>query len=183
MAGNFGFKHCPINTSVKYCKWTAPKEDEFKLNMDASLTDEGGGIGGIIRNASGQVIHIFSISVDKDEIFSLEIQAICEGIGVAEKLGISNLWIETDSTFAVDSINKKTDPPWKKLDQIFKARHKLGGMNWKISHIWREANAAADFLSKRNCPFKGVDIPLEGIPEPLHQILCDDMRGKFYQRL
>ncbi|XP_077252334.1 uncharacterized protein LOC143891675 [Tasmannia lanceolata] len=131
---------------------------EFKLNTDASLVDEGGGIGGILRNKDGEIIHFFSKNTDGDEIFALEIQAICEGVAVAKYLGITSLWIEADSSFAVNSFNKRSLPPWKQMQSIQRAWTDLAGMKWRITHIWREGNMAADFCPRESAPLKAIPL-------------------------
>ncbi|XP_077251649.1 uncharacterized protein LOC143890850 [Tasmannia lanceolata] len=88
---NFGYRHIPKEVSDKSCRWLPPIPGECKLNTDASLSTEGGGIRGIIRNDWGDPVYLFSLNVAKDEIFTLEIQAICEGIVAAKNLGITSV--------------------------------------------------------------------------------------------
>ncbi|XP_077226370.1 uncharacterized protein LOC143859595 [Tasmannia lanceolata] len=54
---------------------------------------------------------------------------------------------------------------------------------WEISHIWREANQAADYLSKPNCSIKGEDIQLVSIPPDLQNIVSLDYDGMVYSRV
>ncbi|XP_077237284.1 uncharacterized protein LOC143878956 [Tasmannia lanceolata] len=149
----------------------------YKLSVkekDLKFCYAGGGIGGIIRNKDGEIIHFFSKITDGEEIFALEIQAICEGVAVAKNLGITSLWIEADSSFAVNSFNKISSPPWKKIPAIHRAWSELAGMTWRISHIWREGNMAADFLSKRECPFKGHSTFQTRVPDDLLAVVKSD---------
>ncbi|XP_077228461.1 uncharacterized protein LOC143861420 [Tasmannia lanceolata] len=156
---------------------------EYKLNTDASLSDEGGGLGGTLRDSNGEVLHCFSVNTQKDEIFSLEIKAICIGVEVAKRLGITHLWIEADSNFAVNSFAKLSDPPWKNLSEISKCWKFLNTIDWKITHIWREANSVADLLSKRDYPCKSLNIPLQCIPNYLRDSISRDISGEMYLRL
>ncbi|XP_077221686.1 uncharacterized protein LOC143855449 [Tasmannia lanceolata] len=165
MANNFGYKFLRNCKTDRFCKWIPPIPGEFKLNSYASLSDEGGGIGGIIRDSIGDAIYCFSLSIPKGEIYSLEIHAICTGVAAAMALGITKLWIEADSTFVVASVDKSSHPTWKNLPDIKKAWSYLDSIDWRISHIWREANSAANYLSKISCPYKGENIPI-------HSILC-----------
>ncbi|XP_077232588.1 uncharacterized protein LOC143869923 [Tasmannia lanceolata] len=180
---NFNYKHNIHPLSAKICKWNLPVLGELKLNTDASLSNEGRGIGGLIRNHFGEVACFFSMNVLKEEIYILEIRAICEGVAAASRLGIRHLWIEADSSFAVDVFNEKSQTPWRSITKFDTAKAYLDGIQWKISHIWREANSAVDYLSKRDCLCKGEDIPLDNIPVPLSEILKNDAEGKEYQRL
>ncbi|XP_077228476.1 uncharacterized protein LOC143861434 [Tasmannia lanceolata] len=121
VANHFGYKLSVKEKELQFCCWLQPELGEFKLNTDASLVDEGGGIGGILRNKDGEIIHVFSENNDGDEIFALEIQAICEGVAVAKSLGLTSLWIEANSSFAVNSFNKRYLPLWKKIPSIQRA--------------------------------------------------------------
>ncbi|XP_077249457.1 uncharacterized protein LOC143888964 [Tasmannia lanceolata] len=183
VANHFGYKLSVKEKELQFCCWLPPELGEFKLNTDASLVDEGGGIGGILRNKDGEIILVFSKFTDGDEIFALEIQAICEGVAVEKYLGITSLWIEADSSFAVNSFNKRSLPPWKKIPSIQRAWTNLAGMKWRITHIWREDNMAADFLSKRECPFKGHSTSQMTVPDELLAIVKSDRERTKYLRL
>ncbi|XP_077252578.1 uncharacterized protein LOC143891980 [Tasmannia lanceolata] len=129
-------------------------------------------------------ITIFSLNTDAEDIHSLEIQAIYTGVIQARKLGINSLWIEADSFLAVNVINGSGSGPWKKQAMIREIiEHLRNFSSWKLTHVWRESNAATDYLSKRSCPWKGEDIPLPLVPEKLLSIMTDDRMGTVYIRL
>ncbi|XP_077236556.1 uncharacterized protein LOC143878125 [Tasmannia lanceolata] len=154
----------------------------YSMNIRRSNCEIRGGIRGIIRDSNRDVFYFFSLSISKDEIYSLEIQAIT-GVAAAMTLRITKLWIEADSTFVVDSVDKSSHPPWKNLQDIKKAWRYPNNIDWRITHIWREANFAADYLSKRSYPCNGENIPIHSIPLPLLEILSKDQSGEIYQRL
>ncbi|XP_077222166.1 uncharacterized protein LOC143856010 [Tasmannia lanceolata] len=156
---------------------------EYKLNADASLVRNGGGIGGLIRDSNGMVIKAFSVNIPKEEIFELELEAIMNGVNLVTDMGASMLWIESDSSFAVDVIQGKTAPPGHKAARIGGLFHSLNNLDsWRISHCWREGNQIADFLSKHDCLCKGSDINPLMIPPNLLEILYSDRDGKVYTR-
>ncbi|XP_077252520.1 uncharacterized protein LOC143891908 [Tasmannia lanceolata] len=127
---------------------------------------------------------MFSLETDTDVIFSLELKAILKGILLAEKLNISDVWIESDSLFAVNIIAKKSTPPWKDINLINKISETLVKFNqWSISHCWREGNAVADCLSKRNYTFKGLDLPPWTVTQDLMELLHRDRNGEKFVRL
>ncbi|XP_077226461.1 uncharacterized protein LOC143888960 [Tasmannia lanceolata] len=119
-ATNLKYKHILDDPSSRYCSWSPPNEDELKLNSNASLDSLGGGLGGLIRDNQGMIKNLFSINVDKKEIYELELQAIERGIVLALSMNCLKLWIESDSKLAVDIIlgivrvplEAKTNP-WK----------------------------------------------------------------------
>ncbi|XP_077226411.1 uncharacterized protein LOC143859643 [Tasmannia lanceolata] len=44
IASNFGYVLCPTKSELKWCSWNKLDPDIFKINTDASLDSEGGGI-------------------------------------------------------------------------------------------------------------------------------------------
>ncbi|XP_077252390.1 uncharacterized protein LOC143891741 [Tasmannia lanceolata] len=126
----------------------------MKLNSDACLKGEEAAIGGIIRDDASRIIASFAVKKEPKAIHSLEIDAILHGIFLARNHKATKLWIESDSDVAVN-----------------------------ISHIWREANGAADLLSKHDCQVKGEDISNQCLPSELLIIVLSDANGTLYERL
>ncbi|XP_077252452.1 uncharacterized protein LOC143891825 [Tasmannia lanceolata] len=151
---------------------------KIKLNTDASLTGDDGGIGGILRNDLGLCSAMFSLNCAPAPIHLLEIDAIINDVLLAESMNIKNLWIESDSLTAVKVVQNSSPCPWKKMPDLEHLAERLSGFdNWSITHIWREGNRAADFLSKISCPCKGLPIPPSVIPHELNVILLKDSSG------
>ncbi|XP_077215523.1 uncharacterized protein LOC143850102 [Tasmannia lanceolata] len=96
------------------------------------------------------------------------------------------VWIEYDSLLAVNIINGKSECPSKKLKKLqtlYNIQSLLSTMeHWEVSHVWREANRGADFLSKIDCPIKGENIPVHLLPKPLLDIAMEDSLGVLYPR-
>ncbi|XP_077251809.1 uncharacterized protein LOC143891039 [Tasmannia lanceolata] len=83
----------------------------------------------------------------------------------------------------VNIINSQAPCPWKTLTLLDKICLGLAAfVDWKVTHVWREANSAADFLSKEDCPCKGDDIPPSSIPISLKDIIATDSAGVPYTR-
>ncbi|XP_077232361.1 uncharacterized protein LOC143869152 [Tasmannia lanceolata] len=178
---------CPlfaVNSSPQFCQWEKPGGDVVKLNSDASMKGDAAGIGGILRDYTGTIRGCFSLNTDLKSIHILEMDAILHGLELARKLNISNIWIESDSLVAVKIMNGSWDCPWRAkslLNTIIKRLQEFH--NWKVSHIWREANQPADYLSKPECPCKGMDIEVMGIPSQLVELVIQDSLGTRYPRL
>ncbi|XP_077228474.1 uncharacterized protein LOC143861432 [Tasmannia lanceolata] len=184
IAANFGCAFCPKIRSPQVCCWSKPNQGSFKINSDASLSTDGGGMGGAIRNHNGFLVSMFSVNVESEEILVLEIKAVLVGLRLAASLGLTNIWIEVDSKIAADVINGTSKTPWKCFACTQEIRQLLSSfLQWKISHIWREGNSVADFLSKRNCPCKGTALP-PFLADPALLLLMDSDRiGSEYYRL
>ncbi|XP_077246085.1 uncharacterized protein LOC143885940 [Tasmannia lanceolata] len=170
--------------ALKYCVWIPPQANEVKLNTDASLSSDSASIGGILRGSSGDARFMFSIDVDRGPISDLELEAIIQGVHLLDKAANPKLWIESDSLQAVNIIRKEWPCPWKQIPALENLLIVLNRLeSWKISHIWREGNRAADYLSKSNCLCKGNPIPRNLLPFDLSMILSEDFSGKSYLRL
>ncbi|XP_077242465.1 uncharacterized protein LOC143882977 [Tasmannia lanceolata] len=183
-AANFGLPCIQERTSAVFCSWTRPADEVYKLNTDAAVRNGNGGIGGLIRNSEGEVQVMFSLRSDIQEIHLLEMEAILHGINLARKEGYNSIWIESDSLLAVNVILEKWDCPWKAIPIVEAIRDALRNTPiWKLSHIWREANGAADFLSKPDCCCEGAALLPSYIPRGLREILDLDAAGHLYPRL
>ncbi|GMI63604.1 hypothetical protein HRI_000029700 [Hibiscus trionum] len=105
-------------------------------------------------------------------------------IMLASDLGISTIWVESDSRNVVKAINRelKYGPEigcylsqiWELLDSF---------ENHLVTHLWREANKAADYLSKMRVG-EDADLLLWPVdfPDMLRNIIKDDAQGKIYFR-
>ncbi|XP_077228479.1 uncharacterized protein LOC143861436 [Tasmannia lanceolata] len=184
IAANFGCPLFPKIRSPQVCCWHKPNQGTFKINSDASLDADGGGMGGAIRDNNGFLLSMFSVNVEQEEILALEIRAVLEGLRLASSWGLTKIWIEVDSKTAADIIMGTSKTPWKCFTHIQVIPHLLSRLvQWKVSHIWREGNSVADYLSKRNCPCKGYGLPPFLAPPALLLLLDSDRRGSEYSRL
>ncbi|XP_077237378.1 uncharacterized protein LOC143879071 [Tasmannia lanceolata] len=155
-----------------------------KLNSDASLTDSEGSIGGIIRDHTGTTTSLFSSQTAKSEINIMELQAINRGLELAKSKNIGKIWVESDSLSAVETISKESKCPWKAIMLLDRIETLLSTFNnWKITHLWREGNQPADFLSKTDCICKGDDIQVQDIPPQLLVLIARDSTGAPHYRL
>ncbi|XP_077215524.1 uncharacterized protein LOC143850104 [Tasmannia lanceolata] len=145
--------------SSRHCTWDPPPEDMAKLNSDASLANDQGSIGGLIRGSTSNIMVMFSWNKAPETISELELEAILEGVKLARSMDIRKLWIETDSMNALQIITGKCNCPWRKKVTLKLLQDLLTSFEmWKVSHQWREANQPADYLSKHDCPLKGIKI-------------------------
>ncbi|XP_077231933.1 uncharacterized protein LOC143868422 [Tasmannia lanceolata] len=184
IASNFGCTLCPRICPPQAFSWIKPLQGCFKTNSNASLDKEGGGIGGVIRDNNGFLVSMFSANVEVEDILALEIHAVLEGLQLAAFLGIDKIWMEVDSKSAADVINGISKIPWRCFHRIQEIHQLLSlFLQWRISHIWREGNSVADFLSKRKCPCKGTDIPPFLSPPALLQLLDTDRSGIEFCRM
>ncbi|XP_077219071.1 uncharacterized protein LOC143853222 [Tasmannia lanceolata] len=180
----FGFPIFTRSPPVRTCSWKPPDGDILKLNTDASLAEDKASIGGIIRDKDHIIKGAFSLDSPPHSINELEIESISKGIKLAISKGTDRLWIESDSLQAVSIIKGVLKCPWRQIAKVHQTLRDLNSLNyWHISHIWREANGAADFLSKTSCPIKGECISVLDLPRELLRIVASDSSGVPYVRM
>ncbi|XP_077228307.1 uncharacterized protein LOC143861248 [Tasmannia lanceolata] len=156
----------------------------FQVNTDVAIHGDNAGLGGLIRDLSGKEVAAFSVKLPAKEIHVLEMKAILLGARLAAEKGLTYTLLESDSLTAVNVINDDRTCPWKAISVIADIRDALLCLdNWKLSNVWREANVAADFLSKPTCSIEGVDIPVVDLPIDLLDIIVADSNGTLYPRL
>ncbi|KAL2531299.1 SVP3 [Abeliophyllum distichum] len=102
--------------------------------------------GGIIRDSSGQCIRTFFSFYGDCTILKAELRAILDGIILAQRLELSVLWVESDSTLAIHCITKGGGP-WHIQVTLRHIRHLLALDRDTITHIFREGNQVADLLA------------------------------------
>ncbi|KAL2462072.1 RNase H domain-containing protein [Abeliophyllum distichum] len=126
--------------------WRTPPVGSYKINTDGCVKDGFASGGGIIRDSSGQCIRAFFSFYGDCTILEAELRAILDGIILAQRLGLSVLWVESDSTLAIHCITKGGGP-WHIQATIRHIRHLLALDRDTITHIYREGNQVADLLA------------------------------------
>ncbi|XP_077232554.1 uncharacterized protein LOC143869880 [Tasmannia lanceolata] len=117
-------------------------------------------------------------------IQELEIDAILVGSRLATDYGFRNIWVETDSLLVIQVISSQIKCPWRKKQALYNIHCLMSKIDhWKITHVWREANRGADFLSKIDCPIKGGNIPVHLLPQARLDIAEEDFSGTLYPRM
>ncbi|MFL3050304.1 MAG: ribonuclease HI family protein, partial [Candidatus Neomarinimicrobiota bacterium] len=97
--------------------------------------------------------HSFSENIGAATNNEAEYQALIRALDISKKLNIYKIDIFSDSELLVKQINLEYKVKNERLKKLHtKARDKLYNSTWKLSHIRREKNRKADFLSK-----KGLD--------------------------
>lgn len=176
-------KDARVTTAVQLCKWSSPPVGFVKLNMDGSLTSQGGGLRGILRNDMGEVIAYFHQATQEKNIMAIEAEAIHLRVQIALHMKASKVWIESDSHIVVDSLLHKHEIPWKIQKTCWKIKRNLSSLaKWEISHSWQEANRAADHLAKVGLTHSDVILWPVILHIVLGSIVREDRMGTLYPR-
>lgn len=118
----------------------------------SELENSNAGIGGVFykdQNFSSE-FHSFSENIGAATNNEAEYQALIRALDISKKLNIYKIDIFSDSELLVKQINLEYKVKNERLKKLHtEARDKLYNSIWKLSHIRREKNRKADFLSKK----------------------------------
>jgi len=130
-------------------RWNAPLPGVIKLNFEGSLTHHSAAGGFIIRDWSGQLIRAGAAHYGESGILVTEARALRDGVIAASHLGIKHLLIEGDNATVIRTLRGEVSPPWQIATITQDVHVLLRDMAYvSISHVYREANMAVDWLSK-----------------------------------
>ncbi|XP_042495054.1 uncharacterized protein LOC122074287 [Macadamia integrifolia] len=89
--------------------WRRPQVNWIKLNFDGSSMGNPGraGASGIFRNHMGAVMDSYKIFIGVSKVFQAEVEGLMVGLMRAREMGITRLWVETDSSAVAISFEKK----------------------------------------------------------------------------
>ena len=87
---------------------------------------------------------------EASSILEAEARGLREGIRGARSLGIGNLIVEGDNLAVINAIKRLWKIPWSIHSIILDAIQDMGQFeDVQIGHVFREANAAADWMAHR----------------------------------
>eukprot|EP00253_Pinus_taeda_P023451 PITA_23451 len=152
-------------TSSQTHNWQPPPEACLKLNFDGASRGNPGiaGIGGVIRNHRGDIIHIFCRSMGECTNNEAEFAAMEQGLRVLKSSTQGNFIVEGDSSLAISVAKRiqagtptsKVTKHWRLAKATESIADLLGGLKGTVfQSIRRKANGLADFLANH-----GADTP------------------------
>ncbi|GMI79787.1 hypothetical protein HRI_001648000 [Hibiscus trionum] len=132
--------------------WTAPPAGALKFIVDASTRGSFGesGIGGIIRNHTGQTIAIFSKAIGLSDPTGAEISALTEAcrILIAMKWHLAApIIIESDCESVIKWIENILHCPAVFKDRLMACVQVQSSFNWRFSFMYRDSNCVAHRLA------------------------------------
>lgn len=146
----------PKPYSTNLVRWHKPDEGWFKLNSnEASLRNSGKvGGGGVIRDCNGTWIKGYQRRIGTATTTSIlaEFWVLRDGLTLADQLVITHLVVELDAKVILELVlsNNNSNKAYSPLlnDCMFLLNR---FQHFKINHVFREANRAADKLAKDGC--------------------------------
>ncbi|KAL0281808.1 UNVERIFIED_CONTAM: putative ribonuclease H protein, partial [Sesamum radiatum] len=133
--------------------WRKPQEDWYKLNTDGASKGNPGisGAGGILRDHLGRVIFAFQEPLGINTNTQAELSAINRGLQICRDKGFRKIWIEINAKTIIMLISSPRQGAWNLQNTLQRIRNIQSQMTYRISHIFREGNQAADFLANQAC--------------------------------
>ncbi|KAH9666802.1 putative ribonuclease H protein [Citrus sinensis] len=145
---NSGISQQPRRKEI-FIRWIPPPWPWCKLNSDGSRkNDREAGAGGVIQDSVGHWISGFCMRIGESSVLMAELWGLYQGLILAWDVGIKRLLVEVDSLCITQIISKQVVVP-NVFHALIVAVHELLSRNWQIAitHIYREANSAADFMA------------------------------------
>ncbi|KAL4291112.1 hypothetical protein GQ457_14G017520 [Hibiscus cannabinus] len=144
----------PARVGCVGVEWIPPVRGARKFNVDGSARGKPGpaGCGGVLRDASGCILALFSGPLGIVDSNMEELHAIVAALEMLISMprgAVLSLLVEFDSAVAISWVSHRERRPWR-LGLLF---HRLDSACLSLpcvcfSHVLREANGIADSLAK-----------------------------------
>ncbi|EOY17513.1 Uncharacterized protein TCM_036737 [Theobroma cacao] len=140
--------------------WLKPSIGELKLNVDGSCkhNPQSAAGGGLLRDHTGSMIFGFSENFGPQDSLQAELMALHRGLLLCIEHNISRLWIEMDAKVAVQMIKEGHQGSSRTRYLLASIHRCLSGISFRISHIFREGNQAADHLSNQGHTHQNLQV-------------------------
>ena len=138
----------------KWIRWHPPEWPWCTLNTDWAHRANGvSSAGGLIRDYSGHWLIGFGMMLGSCSITMAELRGLYQGLILAWNFCIRWLHVETDSLCATQILANQVVTTNEYASLIIAIKEYLQKKDWQvsISHVYREANSAADFMVNLAC--------------------------------
>jgi len=138
-----------LSKKQHFIRWEPPSPGRVKLNFDGSRQSGLAAGGYVIHDWRGTVLQLGAASYGRTSILMAEGRALHDGIQAAFLSGCRNMEIEGDNMVIIQAIQGRIQVPWQLRNIVIEIKATLDQCaQVMIRHIYREANMAADWLSK-----------------------------------
>ncbi|KAH9678147.1 hypothetical protein KPL71_025604 [Citrus sinensis] len=149
--------HCLVTGRLKidkWIRWHPPDWPWCTLNTDGAHKANGvSTAGGLIRDYSSCWLTGFGLMLGSCSVTMAELRGIYQGLILAWNFCIRWLHVETDSLCATQILANQVVTTNEYASLIIAIKEYLQKKDWQvsISHVYREANSAADFMVNLAC--------------------------------
>ena len=172
-------KPCRVQIQVK---WTKPPTGWVKLNTDETMYDNPvkvGGGGGVLRSSSGDWIGGFVRRMGSTSSTVAELWALKDGLTMAKRMGIENIYIEMDAELIVQLVSRPAMVNLMLEPLLSNCRNLIQTFpSSSVTHVFREANGCADRLARMGADLVVTDfLFLFEPPDVVGEMLASDKAG------
>lgn len=168
--------HPPKPTCIKEIIWSPPIVGWIKCNTDGASTATSSSCGGVFRDQNANFLSCFAENLGGGSAYQAKLAAIMRAVEIASQRNWRNIWIESDSTLVVMAFNKMSMIPCSLRNKWINCRKLLCGMNFVVTHIYREGNRCADKLASKGLDIEGVTIWMN-MPDFINKFVIHDRLG------
>lgn len=167
--------------------WKSPSYQWVALNTDGAAKGCPGlaGGGGIVRTHAGQCVGYFSLNFGVCTAMKAELLALLRGLQLVWEMGFKFVDVRMDSLSCTQIFKMPRDYGGANLQIIKQCFELLYRPQWKvvISHCYREANQAADWLANRGLMYAETIKHPSSLPHELAELVNNDLAGVAWPRL
>jgi len=103
--------------------------------------------GGIFRGSMGEFIGVFSAFLEVHTALVVEFYGVIHAMEEAQKMGLTNVWLECDFALVCAAFTARTNVPWMFRNRWNACLNYCEKIRFMVIHIFREVNACADKLA------------------------------------
>jgi len=130
-------------------RWEFPSPGWVKINTDVAVRGYAGlaTCGGIFRGSMEEFIGTFSAFLDVQTALVTEFYGVIYALEEAQKLGLTNVWLECDSALVCAAFTARTNVSWMLRNRWNTCLNYYGKIRLRVTHIFHEGNVCADKLA------------------------------------
>ncbi|KAK1310449.1 hypothetical protein QJS10_CPA08g01863 [Acorus calamus] len=138
-----------------------------------------------VKNVWGMVVFFikdWSIACTRNKASSInlfELKGVAAGIKLSIAHGATKVWRESDSITVIAWSQGRGSIPWYSFRDLRELHNLVGQLQlWKISHVFREGNSAADYLAAAQSEIGVTRIRPKQFNDEFFEHLSDDKVDK-----
>jgi len=130
-------------------RWEFPSSGWVKINTDRAATGYLGlaTCGGIFRGSMREFIGAFSVFLEVQTALVAEFYGVIHAMEEAQKMRLTNVWLECDSALVCVVFTVRTNVPWMLRNRWNACLNYCEKIRFTVTHIFHEGNAYADKLA------------------------------------
>ncbi|PKA64749.1 Serine/threonine protein phosphatase 2A 59 kDa regulatory subunit B' gamma isoform [Apostasia shenzhenica] len=179
------FPPCAESTNPFCFRWEPPPKRWVKVNF-AGVVQEGNraGAGALIRDCHGYLLCAVAVELNTFSLPSCEFRGAWEGLRLASNLdGYDGIWVEGYSQRVITWVEKAllAHATIKYKTGLIDILHWITSFSdYRCTHMYREGNKPADFLSRLGLSTSTFFDSEEHVPSELLHMIKQDREGLIY---